>query len=179
MKTHITTAIALGLALMASQANAIPEWIETTPTFGQVNNSTIQATLVVKAKAPRPMLGVGGGFSIRCAGSTLVAEPVEKLDAYDFFGPELTVNVPTPLTSGYYTIPGWSSIPAGTCNGQCSMTWKAEAVDSVLAFSASTQGVGATFTLLPAGGLVRGNTIIRDICRSGTPQCCTPGCQLP
>jgi hypothetical protein len=163
---------------MASQANAIPEWVQTTPTFYQISNNNVAAGLVVQAEAPRPMLGIGGGFTINCTMNSLVINAQEKADLYDFFGPEVTLNVPTP-TPGIYVIPGWSSIPAGSCGGQCSMQWRAEAVDAVLSFSASISGVGSSFTLLPAGGIRRENTIILDICRSGTPQCCTPGCQLP
>ena len=178
MKAHITTTIALGLALMAAQANAIPVWKETRPTFQQLNNSTIAAGLIVQVATERPMLGVGGGYTIQCTMNSLLIHAKDKGDAFDFFGPQVTVNIPVP-TPGTYTIPGWSSIPAGSCGGQCSMHWKAEAQDGALPFTVSLNGVGATFQLLPTGGLIRENTIILDICRSGTPQCCTPGCQLP
>jgi hypothetical protein len=163
---------------MASQANAIPEWKQTTPTFYQVSNSSIAIGLIVQAEANRPMLGIGGGYTVTCTMNSLPINAREKADLYDFFGPEVTLNVPVP-TPGIYTIPGWSSIPAGSCGGQCAMHWRASAVDAVLSFSASISGVGANFTLLPAGGLEREDTIILDICRSGTPQCCTAGCQLP
>jgi hypothetical protein len=178
MKAHITTAIILCLALMTSQANAIPVWKKTEATFVQASNSTLLAGLIVQAETDRPMLGVGGGFTVTCTTGSLTIAPREKAEAYDFFGPDVTVNVPV-VTPGSYTIPGWSGIPAGSCGGQCGMHWKAEAVDSALQFTLSISGSGGAFTLLPTGGIVREDDIIRDICRSGTPQCCTVGCQLP
>lgn len=181
MKTHIVTALmtTLGLALMAAQAHAIPSWKTVQPTFYQSGQGTLAAGLVVQAETSLPMLGVGGGFTIQCNMSSLSIVATEKGAEYDFLtGAEVTVNVPVP-TPGTYTAPGWTSITVGTCNGQCTMQWKAEAVDSSAQFNVGTAGAGVSFHLLPMGGIERGNTVVTHVCRRGTPQCCTPGCSIP
>jgi hypothetical protein len=60
------------------------------------------------------------------------------------------------------------------------MQYKAETRDETsLSIRIGNQGIGASFTLIPAGEQSVGNAVLVDICRSGQPQCCTRGCQLP
>jgi hypothetical protein len=60
------------------------------------------------------------------------------------------------------------------------MQYKGETRDETsLSVRVGSQNVGASFTLIPAGQQSVGNAMLVTICRSGQPQCCTRGCQLP
>ena len=60
------------------------------------------------------------------------------------------------------------------------MQYKGETRDETsLSVRIGNQGVGVNFTLIPPGEQSTGNAILLNICRSGQPQCCTRGCQLP
>ena len=169
----------LGIALVCHHAGAIPTLKRVTPTFYQINNGNLNAGLVVEASTDLLVLYLAGGFTISCSSSPL-QHRAERMQGYtDFFGPEEVLQVPSVLPSTY-AIPGWSSIPAGTCGSQCLMQFKGEARDETsLSVRIGSAGAGVTFGLIPAGQVFMGNSILTNICRSGRPQCCTKGCFIP
>jgi hypothetical protein len=179
MKTWIHVCAALACALVSGQASAIATLKKATPTFYQLNNSTLMAGLTVEASTSLPILIIAGGFTITCSTSAL-AQPVQQRRTYSgFMGVSQTLYVPEVVPSAY-TIPNWSSIPAGTCSGQCLMQWTAEAEDqTTLSIRIGNTGAGAQFTLIPQGIQSIGNVRLANICRSGRPQCCTPMCVIP
>ena len=170
---------ALSCLLLCGHAAAVPTLKNITPTFYQSSNSTLSAGLIIEAETSLPVLIIAGGFTITCTTSSL-PQTAERLATYTgFFGISKSLRIPEVIPSAY-SIPGWSSIPAASCGGQCLMQYKGEARDETsLSVRIGNQGVGVNFTLIPAGQQSAGNPILINICRSGQPQCCTRGCQLP
>jgi hypothetical protein len=168
----------LGLVLVAGQAAAIPTLRTVAPTFNQAGSS-LSAGLVVEASTDLLVLVIGGGFTITCSTSSL-QHAAERLKTYsDFFGPREVLLIPEVVPSAY-AIPGWSNVPAGSCTGQCMMQYKGEARDETsLSIRVGGTGVGANFTLIPMGEALTRNSILRNLCRAGRPQCCTPLCAIP
>lgn len=179
MKIWIHVCAALACALVSGHAAAIATLKKATPVFYQSSNSTLMAGLTVEASTSLPILVIAGGFTITCSTSPL-AQPVQRRMTYSgFMGVNETLRVPEVVPSPY-TIPSWSSIPAGTCSGQCLMQWTAEAEDqTTLSIRIGNTGAGAQFTLIPQGVQSVGDVRLANICRSGRPQCCTPGCVIP
>lgn len=170
---------ALTLALLSGHAAAIPTLKKVKPTFFQSSNSTLSAGLVIEASTDLLVLVIAGGFTISCSMSSLQHQAQRTATFSDSFGPDAVLRVPAVVPSSY-GIPGWSSIPLGTCGGQCIMQYKGEAKDETsLSIRIGTTGVGANFGLIPAGLQALGDSVLGNICRSGRPQCCTPGCAIP
>ena len=169
----------LSLVLLAGHAAANPTLKNVIPAFYQSGNGSLNAGLIVEASTDLPVLIIGGGFTITCTTSTL-PQTAERMATFTgLFGVSESLRIPDVVPSAY-SIPGWSSIPAGSCGGQCVMQYKAETRDETsLSIRIGNQGIGASFTLIPAGEQSVGNAVLVDICRSGQPQCCTRGCQLP
>jgi hypothetical protein len=171
--------VALSLVFVGALASANPILRTVAPTFYQSGNSNVIAGLLVEASTDLPVLVVSGGFTISCSTSPLQHTAERLLTFTGFFGPWAVVPIP-PVLPSTYAIPGWSSIPAGSCGGQCVMRYKGEARDETsLEIRVGGTGVGANFTLIPAGEQRLGDSRLINICRSGQPQCCTRGCQLP
>jgi hypothetical protein len=171
--------VTLGLAALSAHAAAIPNLKSVTPTFYQSTNGNLHAGVIVEASTDLPVLVVGGGFTITCTTSSLpqTAERVET--SVDFFGPNMKLLIP-PVVPSAYPIPGWASVPTGTCTGQCAMQYTGEARDETdLSVRVGNQGVGVNFTLIPAGEARLANTMLTDVCRQPRRQCCTPGCVIP
>jgi hypothetical protein len=169
---------ALGLAAVAGQAIANPTLRRVQPTFYQNGNGNLLAGLIVEASTDLPVLVIAGGFTISCTTSPLPQTADRRATFVDFFGPHETLSIPEVVPSSY-PIPGWSSIPPGTCAGQCVMQYKGEAKDETsLSVRIGNSGVGVGFTLIPTGQQVLGNAVLANICRSGRPVCCTPKCAI-
>jgi hypothetical protein len=179
MNTCTRVLATLGCLLLSGHAAAVPTLKSTTPIFYQSGNGSLTAGLIVEASTSLPVLIIGGGFTITCTTSTL-PQTAERMATFTgLFGVSESLRIPDVVPSSY-SIPGWSSIPAGSCGGQCVMQYKAETRDETsLSIRIGNQGIGASFTLIPAGEQSVGNAVLVDICRSGQPQCCTRGCQLP
>lgn len=179
MNTCMRVFATLGCVLLSGHAAAVPTLKSVTPIFYQSGNGTLNAGLIVEASTSLPVLIIAGGFTLTCSTSSLPQTADRRATFTGFLGITKSVRIPEVVPSAY-TIPAWSSIPAGTCSGQCVMQYRAEAKDETsLSVRVGNQGVGATFTLIPAGEQSAGNPILIDVCRSGQPQCCTRGCQLP
>lgn len=181
MNTRMRIFATLSLALVSGQAAAIPTLRLVVPTFNQVSgsNGSLTAGLIVEASTDLLVLVIGGGFTITCSTSPLQITADRRATFSDFFGPRAVLRIPEVVPSTY-PIPGWSSIPAGSCNGQCVMQYKGEARDETsLAIRVGSTGFGANFSLLPAGEQVKGDTAFTNVCRTGRPQCCTPACAIP
>ena len=179
MSTCMRIFATLGLALVCGHAAAIPTLKRVTPTFFQSSNSSLSAGLIVEASTDLLVLVIAGGFTISCSTSSLQQSAERMATFSDFFGPDEILRIPATVPSTY-GIPGWSSIPAGTCNGQCIMQYKGEAKDETsLSIRIGMTGFGASFGLIPSGVQSSGNSILANICRSGQPQCCTRGCVIP
>jgi hypothetical protein len=178
MNTFTCVLAALGLAAVAGQAIASPTLRRVQPTFYQNGNGNLTAGLIVEASTDLPVLVIGGGFTITCTTSPL-PQTAERLATYvDFFGPHETLTIPEVVPSNY-SIPGWSSIPAGTCGGQCVMQYKGETRDETsLSVRIGGSGIGVGFSLIPSGEQMTSNAVLADICRSGRPVCCTPKCAI-
>jgi hypothetical protein len=179
MSTHITRILfALCLLHAAAQALAIPNLRRVEAVFGDAGNGNLIAGVVVEATSSLPVLGVGGGFTIRCSTSTLILT-AERFDtASNFLGTHIVLNVPSAMPSSY-PVPRWSSVPTGSCNAQCTMQYNGEARDeSNSQMTIGGVGTGVTFTLIPDGQASMGDTRLINVCRGGRPQCCTPGCQI-
>jgi hypothetical protein len=169
----------LSLAALSAPAVANPELKSVTPTFYQSTNGSLQAGVIVEASTDLPVLIIGGGFTIACTTSSLPQTAESVATFVDFFGPDVKLMIPQVVPSAY-PIPGWTSIPAGTCAGQCVMQYKGEVRDETdLSVRVGNQGVGVNFTLIPAGEQRLGNTMLTDVCRQARRQCCTPGCVAP
>lgn len=179
----LRASMALGLVLVFGEAAAIPSWVFIIPSFGQLpGNGEVFASLIIEAQTSNQYLAIAGGFTITC-GTSPLEQPVgpRGFPVYHPLGVRFTLNVPEP-PPGEYTVPNWSSIPAGQCGtngGQCVMAWKAQARDETSEFSIGLPGVGVNFSLFPSGEITDGNSTLINICRYGQPQCCTPGCQIP
>lgn len=179
MNTFTCVLATLGLAAVAGQAIANPTLRRVQPTFYQNGNSNLTAGLIVEASTDLPVLVIAGGFTITCTTSPLPQTAERRATFVSFFGPRETLTIPEVVPSNY-SIPNWSSIPAGTCAGQCVMQYKGEAKDETsLSVRIGNAGIGVSFTLIPPGEQMRGNAVLANICKSGQPQCCTRGCQLP
>ena len=179
MNTCTRVLATLSLAALAGQAAASPTLKRVVPTFYQSGNSNLSVGLIVEALTSLPVLIIAGGFTITCTTSSLPQTAERRATFVDFFGPHETLRIPDVVPSTY-PIPGWSSIPAGSCGGQCVMQYKGETQDyTSLSIRVGNTGVGASFTLIPPGEQSVGNTSLISVCRSGQPQCCTRGCQLP
>lgn len=181
MNSRMRVLVTLSLVLVSGQAAAIPTLRLVAPTFNQVSgtNGSLNAGLIVEASTDLLVLVIGGGFTITCSTSPLQITAERLATFSDFFGPHAVVRIPEVLPSTY-PIPGWSSIPAGTCNGQCVMQYKGEARDETsLSIRVGSTGLGANFSLIPTGEQSRGNSVFTSVCRTGRPQCCTPACQIP
>jgi hypothetical protein len=179
MNTCMRVFATLGLALLSAHAFANPTLKRVTPTFFQVNNGSLNAGLIVEASTDLLVLVLAGGFTISCSSST-GQHHAERMQTYtDFFGPDEILRIPEVVPSAY-AIPGWSSIPAGSCAGECIMQYKGEARDETsLSIRIGSAGAGVSFGLIPAGQQSSGNSILTSVCRSGRPQCCTRGCYIP
>jgi len=170
---------ALSLALVSGHAAAVPTLKSVTPIFYQSGNGTLNAGMIVEGSTSLPVLIIAGGFTITCTTSVLPQTSERRATFTGFLGISKSLRIPETIPSAY-SIPGWSSIPAGSCGGQCVMQYKGQVKDETsLSVRIGDQGVGASFTLIPAGEQSAGNPILIDICRSGQPQCCTRGCQQP
>lgn len=168
----------LTLAALCGPVLANPTLKSVTPTFYQGGNGILNVGLIVQASSSLPVLIIAGGFTITCTTSSLPQTAERRTTIVDFFGPKGSLRIPEVVPSTY-SIPGWSSIPAGTCSGQCIMQYKGEARDETsLSIRVGNAGVGASFTLIPAGEQSKGDSVHTNVCRSGTPQCCTPGCSI-
>lgn len=179
MNTCIRVLATLGCALLSGHAAAVPTLKNVTPVFYQSGNGTLNAGLIVEASTSLPVLIIAGGFTLTCTTSTIPQTTERRATFTGFFGIKESLRIPDVVPSAY-SIPGWSSIPAGSCGGQCLMQYRGEARDETsLSVRIGNQGAGATFTLIPAGEQSAGNPILINVCRSGQPQCCTRGCQLP
>jgi hypothetical protein len=179
MNSCIHVLATLSFALVAGHAAANPTLKNVIPTFYQSGNGSLSAGLIVEASTDLPVLVIAGGFTITCTTSTLPQTAERRATFTGFFGVHESLRIPDVVPSSY-SIPGWSSIPAGSCGGQCVMQYKGETRDETsLSVRIGNQGVGASFTLIPSGEQSTGNAILLNICRSGQPQCCTRGCQLP
>jgi hypothetical protein len=173
-------AAVLSLVLMSAQAMAIPQITQMTRTFTQNGaEGTLTAELIVSAASDLAVMTLGGGFDITCTTSSLKIVAQFSQSFNNFFGASGQIKVPN---DGYkiYQIPGYQSIPVGSCGDQeCSMTYRAEVKDQANGIAATLQGVGVNFQLVPSGVSSGSNTVITSICRQGVPQCCTPGCVIP
>jgi hypothetical protein len=179
MNTCMRVVTTLGCLLLAGHAAAVPTLKNVTPIFYQSGNGSLSAGLIVEASTSLPVLVIAGGFTITCSSSSLPQTADRRATFTGFFGINESLRIPDVVPSAY-SIPGWTSIPAGSCSGQCSMQYRGETKDvSSLSVRIGNEGVGATFTLIPPGEQSTANTILVNICRSGQPQCCTRGCQLP
>jgi hypothetical protein len=179
MKTCTRVLGALGCLLLSASAAAVPTLKNTTPIFYQSGNGSLTAGLIVEASTNLPVLIISGGFTITCTTSTLPQTAERMMTFSGLFGVSESLRIPNVVPSTY-PIPGWSSIPAGSCSGQCVMQYKGETRDETsLSVRIGGQGAGVNFTLIPAGEQAAGNAILVNICRSGQPQCCTRGCQQP
>ena len=179
MNTCMRVLGTLGCLLLSAHAAAVPTLKNTTPIFYQSGNGTLAAGLIVEASTSLPVLIISGGFTITCTTSTL-PQTAERVATFSgLFGVSESLRIPNVVPSTY-SIPGWSSIPTASCGGQCVMQYKGETRDETsLSVRIGNQGIGVNFTLIPAGEQSAGNAVLVNICRSGQPQCCTRGCQLP
>lgn len=169
---------ALSLMLLSGHAAAIPTLKSVVPTFHQSANGTLNAGLTVEASTSLPVLIIAGGFTITCTSSTLPQTAERRATFTGFVGISETLRIPQVIPSTY-PIPGWSSIPMGSC-GQCVMQYKGEAKDETsLSVRVGNQGVGVNFTLIPSGEQLIGNAQLIDVCRLRQRQCCTPLCAIP
>ena len=179
MNTCTYVLATLGSLLLSGHAAAVPKLKNVTPIFYQSGNSNLSAGLIVEASTSLPVMVIAGGFTITCTTSTLPQTAERRATFTGFLGINESLRIPSVVPSSY-SIPAWSSIPAGSCGGQCVMQYKGEAKDETsLSVRIGNQGVGVNFTLIPAGEQATGNAVLIDVCRSGQPQCCTRGCQLP
>jgi hypothetical protein len=179
MNTRMRVLAALSLILASGQAAAIPVLRMVTPTFNQsAGSSSLNAGLLVEASTDLLVLIIGGGFTITCSTSALPQTAERRATYSDFFGPRAVLRIPDVVPSTY-TIPNWATLAGGSC-GQCVMQYKGEARDETsLSIRVGNAGVGASFTLIPAGEQSASNTVLTDICRAVRAQCCTPLCSIP
>jgi hypothetical protein len=170
---------ALSSLLLAAHAAAVPTLKSVTPTFSHTgSNSTLNAGLVVEASTSLPVLIIAGGFTITCSSSSLPLTAEGRRTFTGFMGVNQSLRVPEVVPSAY-PVPGWSDIPMSSC-GQCVMQFKGEAKDETsLSVRVGNQGVGASFTLIPAGEQMIGNALLIEVCRLRQRQCCTPLCSIP
>lgn len=170
---------ALSLMLLAGNAAAIPTLKSVTATFHQASSGgSVNAGVIVTAQTSLPVLIIAGGFTITCTSSSLPLTAEARQTFTGFLGVNETLRIPEVVPSRY-SIPGFTNIAMGSC-GQCVMQYKGEAKDeTTLSVRVGNQGVGATFTLIPAGEQLVGNAQLIDVCRLRQRQCCTPLCAIP
>jgi hypothetical protein len=171
---------ALSLSLLCGHAAAVPTLKNVTPTFHQAGygSATLNVGLLVEASTSLPVLIIAGGFTITCTSSTLPLTAERRATFSGFLGVNETLRIPQVVPSRY-SVPGWTSIPMGSC-GQCVMQYKGEAKDETsLSVRVGNQGVGVSFTLIPAGEQLLGNAQLINVCRLPQRQCCTPLCSIP
>jgi hypothetical protein len=171
---------ALSLMVLAGNAAAIPTLKSVTATFHQAGSGsgTVNAGVIVTAETSLPVLIIAGGFTITCTSSSLPLTAEARRTFTGFLGIDATLRIPAVVPSRY-SIPGFTEIAMGYC-GQCVMQYKGEAKDeTTLSVRVGNQGVGATFTLIPAGEQLVGNTQLISVCRPPQRQCCTPLCAIP
>jgi hypothetical protein len=171
------------ILLASGRASAAPEFDTFEADFtqeGSTNN--LRVSMLFKAFSPTRYLALGGGFTVRCGGSTAGQINRKNLGQRLGFGIPLQVLVPaSPTTFG---VPGFSNMQQGTCVG-CTMTYVARAIDSFFEQAAVLSGEGAFFTLSPWQEeiLVETNetsgSLGGEVCRGSRPQCCGPGCIPP
>ena len=179
MKICMRVLATLSWILFCGHAAAVPVLKSVTPVFYDGGNGSLNAGLIVEASTSLPVLIIAGGFTITCSTSSLPQTADRRATYTSFFGTTQSLRIPEAVPSTY-TIPGWSSIPTASCGGQCLMQYKGETRDETsLSIRVGNQGFGANFTLMPPGEQSAGNPILINVCRSGRPQCCTRGCQLP
>jgi hypothetical protein len=178
MNICIRICATLSLALVGAHAVALPTLRVVAPTFYQTGSS-LAAGLIVEASTNLPVLVIGGGFTIACS-TSMLTQTAERLMSYsDFFGPRRTLLIPAGAPRSY-AIPGWSNVRPGTCEGECTLQYKGEARDETsLSVRAGSTGLGANFSLIPAGEQMSANTRLVSLCKAGRPQCCTPLCAIP
>lgn len=179
MNTCTRVLATLTLALASAHAAAIPVLRTVAPTFNQASgSSTLNAGLIIEASTDLLVLVIGGGFTITCSTSSLQQTAERRATYSDFFGPREVLLIPEVVPSTY-TIPGWLNIAAGSC-GECVMQYKGEARDETsLSVRVGSTGVGASFTLIPAGEQSISNSVLASVCRAMRVQCCTPLCSVP
>jgi len=179
MNTRMRVLATLSCVLLSGHAAAVPVLKNITPVFYDSGNGSLNAGLIVEATTSLPVLIIAGGFTITCTTSTLPQTAERRATYTGFFGIKESLRIPQIIPSTY-SIPGWSSLPAGSCSGQCVMQYKGETSDETsLSVRIGNQGVGVNFTLIPPGEQATGDAILISVCRPGQPQCCTRGCQLP
>jgi hypothetical protein len=179
MNSYLRVLAALSVVTLSQHAAANPTLKSVTPTFHQAGGGTVQAGLVVEASTSLPVLVIAGGFTITCTTGSLVQSAENTATFVSFLGPSGKVNVPEVVPSPY-PIPGWLSIPLGSCMGECVMHYKGEAQDETsLSVRIGTAGVGVNFSLIPAGVQSVGDAKLIGICRLKQKQCCTPMCAIP
>lgn len=179
MNTLTRVFATLSLILAAGPASAIPVLIRVAPTFFHTGTGNLNTSLIIEASTSLPVLVIGGGFTITCNTSTLQQKAQRMQTFSSFFGPHETLRIPV-VTPSTYPIPGWASIPEGSCGGECTLEYTAETRDETsLSIRVGSTGLGAGFTLIPQGLQSTGDTILRNICRASQPKCCTTTCSIP
>lgn len=179
MNTRMRVFATLSLALACGQAAALPTLRSVLPTFNQTGaNGGLNVGLIVEASTDLLVLVIGGGFTITC-NTSLLTLSAERFESYsDFFGPREVLRIPQVVPSTY-PIPGWSDLPTGSC-GQCVMHYKGQARDETsLSVRVGGTGIGANFTLIPAGEASMSDSLLTNVCRLRQRQCCTPLCAIP
>jgi hypothetical protein len=171
--------IGVSILLVSGHASAIPVLMQYIVTFSN-SGSSLAAGLTIDARTTdAPRLVVAGGYTIRCGSSSLeiVAENHSTLTG--FTASRIAITVPVVSPAGYPVL-GWSSIPAASCT-QCAMQHKYQVRDeTTTTASIGIAGTGVNFTLVPTGEIGATDTaVLSNVCKGGTPQCCTPGCSLP
>lgn len=179
MNRSMRVLAALSLTLLAGTAVAVPSLKNVTPTFHQASSGdSVNAGLIVEASTSLPVLVIAGGFTITCSSSSLPLTAEARQTFTGFLPINASLRVPAVVPSRY-PIPGFTNIGMGAC-GQCVMQFKGEAKDeTTLSVRIGNQGVGASFTLIPAGEQLVGNALLIDVCRVRQRQCCTPMCAIP
>lgn len=154
--------IAVSLMGATGHAMAIPIWKVQRTFYQDDGNGRIYAGLVLEAQTFLALIGVGGDFTIQCGTSSVEIKAGNFETVINPAGARATVYVPNP-SPGLYTIPNWSSIPAGTCGGvgHCAMHYRVEGREDVIDIGRS----GFSFGRIPSGQMAQGDTLQIDICR--------------
>jgi len=183
MSVRLFALLATAMLLASGSALAEPEFTTFDANFTQQGTSNaLNVSMIFRAFSPTRYLALGGGFTVRCNGSTAGQINAKNINQALVFGSALQVLVPASPTT--YGVPGYASIPTTTC-ANCTMTYVARAIDSFFQQTASLSGEGAFFTMSPwaENVLVQTNETSGEtggqVCRGGQPQCCTPGCSIP
>jgi hypothetical protein len=172
MRTKILAIAAL--LLTAAQAHAIPQMTIYPYQARQAGSSSVNVGLIVSAATAWHTISVAGGWTVRCAFTSLELNAQQEASNFALLGgASATVYVPSVVPSAY-TLPGWSSLPTGSC-GHCTHYYKGSARDGSARISF---GAGVNFQLTLGGEPNIANTSTFEFCRGGRPQCCTDGCSL-